>query len=175
MKIKLLAATAMFGLAMPALQAAPPAPTQNLTPMAGQTAQDYVAHAADGDMYEMASSKMALERSKKKPTRVFAQMMVRDHTKSTAMIQKAAGKASVAVPTAPTPETQAKLDALKATPDADFDKAYSDGQKQAHDMAWTVHSGYAADGSDAGLKATATSIKGVVETHMRHLADLATM
>ena len=55
------------------------------------TTQDFVTEAAQSDMFEIQSSKMALN-SADAPTKAFAQKMIDDHTKTTAELKAAVGK-----------------------------------------------------------------------------------
>lgn len=146
-----------------------------VSPMTGTSDGDYVMKAADGDMFETESSKVALQRSKRKDVRSYAQDMIRDHRKSTEMV-KAAVKASgnkVSPPATMTPEKQAKVDALKSAPEASFDQMYLDGQRTAHQEAWALHKGYATDGADPNLKGAAGRIVKVVEKHYQHLQGVS--
>ena len=53
-----------------------------------------------------------------------------------------------------------------------FDRTYVTQQVQAHQMALSVHRGYADGGSDPTLRSAATKIVPVVEMHLRMLNDM---
>ena len=72
---------------------APAAPAAAPTDAAG-----YIAQAGAGDLFEIESSKVALEKSQTKAVRDFAQMMIDQHQKSTADVKAAAQKAGLTVP-----------------------------------------------------------------------------
>src|ERR1700759_2325384 len=61
--------------------------TVGITP----TTQDFVTEAAQSDMFEIQSSKLALN-SADAPTKAFAQQMIDDHTKTTDELKGAVGK-----------------------------------------------------------------------------------
>jgi len=54
-----------------------------VSPLMGTSATDYVKLAADADMYEIQSSKVALTRSKRADVKSFARQMIADHTTTT--------------------------------------------------------------------------------------------
>jgi putative membrane protein len=173
-KIKTLVSALALITGAPLAAASMTAEQVGMQPMTGLSAGDYVNKAADGDMYEIQSSQVALQRSKNKMVRDHAQTMIRDHTKSSDMLKAAAAKSSppMSPPPAMTPEKQAKVDALRAAPEADFDRMYIADQVTAHQEAWAVHQGYATTGSEAPLKATAGRVVPVVERHLAHLKSM---
>jgi putative membrane protein len=142
-------------------------------PVLAQTAADYVMKAGAGDLYEKQSSQLVLKTTKDPKIRSFAQMMVTDHSKSTADV-KAAAQASGLNPKPPA------LDAKKSSMIADLmkssgsarDQIYVTQQKAAHQEALTLHKGYASAGDKPALKATAAKIAPVVEHHIEMLSAI---
>ncbi len=137
------------------------------TPMpAGQTSTpDYVNGAAAADMFEIEASKIAAARSQNGEIRAFAEMMIAEHTASSARLSEAAQSAGVSVPSALDDMHRSKLETLNAADDAGFDALYIDQQVAAHDAALALHRDYAAGGPDAALKAIATEMVPKVEAH----------
>jgi putative membrane protein len=134
----------------------------------------YVDKAAAGDLFEIESSKLAIQKTKNTQIRSFAQMMVRDHTASTTKLMAILKKEKADSPAATLdPDHQAQLDSLKSESDADFDAAYVKAQLQAHQDALTLHRSYAAGGADKSLKAFATNTAKIVQTHLDHVQTLA--
>jgi putative membrane protein len=134
----------------------------------------YVDKAAAGDLFEIESSKLALQKTKDPQIRSFAQMMIRDHTASTIKLKAVLKKEKINAPApALDPDHQAQLDSLKAESDSTFDRAYVKAQLQGHKDALALHQSYAASGADKGLKAFAASTAKVVETHLEHIQALA--
>ena len=187
MKHLLLAATA-FALASPAAaqtnhqgmnHSMPMAAAGSLTaadvgvaPLTGTTPTDYVRMAADSDMYEMTSSKLALARSKNPAVRQYAQEMIRDHTTTTKAL-----KAGVKQSNSPKPATrlstekQALITQLR-TSGNNFDQVYAQQQAQSHRQAWALHKGFATDGVDAPLRQVATAAVPIIEQHIQHVRAL---
>ncbi|MDR6128174.1 putative membrane protein [Sphingomonas sp. SORGH_AS802] len=130
----------------------------------------FVTKAGAGDLYEKTSSQLVLATSKNAKLRQFAQMMVRDHTKSTADVKAAAAKAGVTVP-APKLDAMGARDvaALRTAKGTARDSLYVTQQKAAHQRALTLHQGYAANGTSAPLKMVAGQIAPVVQTHLTEL------
>lgn len=137
-------------------------------------ASGYVQAAAMADMYEIEAAKIALTRAKDPKVKAFAQMMIDNHTKSTADIKAAVQKAglSIAPPAGLDERRKGLLDNLRAAGDADFDLAYLHQQLAAHMEALTLHKGYSSAGDNADLKAVAAKIVPVVQMHLDHIKDI---
>lgn len=145
------------------------------TPMAMEkmSAADYVATAASSDMFEIESSKMALEMSKSDGVQTFAKHMVSDHSTTTKEIMAAAEKDGIAVPKAMMPKHAAMLEKLKAAKGDDFTAQYIQMQVMAHEEAVALHTGYSQNGDDAALKAVATKAVPIVTEHLKDAQALA--
>ena len=134
-------------------------------------ANEYATMAAASDMYEIESSKLAVEKSQNPQLREFAQMLIRDHEKSTADLKAAAQKAVPVIVVTPvlTPEQEANLAALRAASAADFDRLYISQQVPAHEKALALVRSYSQTGTDEGLKAHATAVIVPVEMHLERV------
>ena len=190
MKHLLLAATA-FALAAPAaaqtnhqgmnhsmpMQAgAMTAADVGVAPITGTTPTDYVKLAADSDMYEMQSSKLALSKSQRDDVKGFAREMIADHT-TTSMALMAALKnddRTIAKPsTRLSAQNAAKIALLKRAPKGSFDQLYLQQQLESHKTAWALHKGFATDGADASLRQVAATAVPIVERHVMHAKQMA--
>jgi len=144
-----------------AILLATPAVAQQMTPDA------YVAAAGASDLYEKTSSQMVLQSTKDPKVRSFAQGMIRDHNKSTAMVKSAASKAGVTPkPPVLTPEQNDMVAQLRTATGTARDRAYLTQQQTAHQKALALHQGYASAGTAAPLKTTAGQIAPVVQHHI---------
>ncbi|VXC77685.1 DUF4142 domain-containing protein [Sphingomonas sp. 8AM] len=133
----------------------------------------YVAAAGASDLYEKTSSQLVLQSTKDPKVRSFAQGMIRDHNKSTAMVKTAAAKAGVKPkPPMLTPEQKDMVAQLRTATGTARDQAYLAQQKTAHQQALALHQGYANDGSAAPLKTTAAQIAPVVQHHIDMLSGM---
>jgi len=136
------------------------------------TSAEYVAAAGAGDMYEIQSSQTVLQTTQDPKIKSFAQMMVQDHTKSTAKIKAAALTAKVRAKPMLTPAQAEMLTQLKAETGTARDQAYIAQQKQAHQQALTIHSSYAEGGKNIALKMVASGVVPVVQHHIEMLKTL---
>jgi putative membrane protein len=136
-------------------------------------AASYVAKAGAGDLFEVRSSQLALTRSKRVEVRRFAQMMIDAHGKATADIAAAARSAGLNPPAARLEPAQTRMIArLRGTSGAAFDAVYLAQQKKAHQMALTLHQGYADKGDKAPLRTVAASAVPVVRSHIAALGQV---
>ncbi|MBB4859908.1 putative membrane protein [Novosphingobium chloroacetimidivorans] len=146
-----------------------------VSPLTGTSATDYVKIAADSDMYEVQSSKLALTRSKRDDVKSFAREMIADHTQTTKALMAALKNddRTIARPsTKLSSENAAKIALLKKAPKASFDDLYLQQQAAAHQAAWALHKGYATDGTDVALKQVAATAVPVVERHLTHAKQM---
>lgn len=132
--------------------------------------QDFVTEATTSDMFEIESSKLALERSDD-ATKAFAKQMVADHEKTTADLKGlvTSGKVKATLPTAMTDKQQSTLNDLKALQDNDFTKQYHSDQVDAHKDAVDLFKRYSEGGDQPDLKAWA----GATLPHLQHHLDMA--
>lgn len=147
-------------------------PAANVQPLAGTSAQNYVLWAADSDMYEMQSSKLALSKAKNQATKDFAREMIADHTTTTKALMAALPRTEPKVMKpgkALSEPNAAKIAALKSASADDFDALYMQQQAEAHKAAYARHKGYATDGQDAALREVATSAVPIIEKHLMHV------
>lgn len=137
------------------------------TPANEAAAPDFVAKAAASDMFEISAAQVALKKSTNAQVKAFAQMMVKDHTKSTNDLKAAIAQSGQAItpPAALPADLQGKLDDLSKASAADFDKAYMDNQVDAHQAALDLLQRYAQDGDVPAIKSFAQTTVAVVQGH----------
>jgi putative membrane protein len=126
----------------------------------------FVSNASQSDMYEIQAAQIAEKRSANADIKAFAKMMVKDHTAT----MKAMGPLATAAGQSPAEKLddrrQGFIHHLNKASDADFDKTYVDQQVAAHREALDLMTGYAKDGSDAGLKDGAAKTAPKVQMHL---------
>lgn len=167
---KILAIALVLGAAAaPAVAQTPPPP-----PPATAKAQgtDYVKAAGMSDLYEITSSKLALQKSKNDDVRRFAQMMIDHHTQTTAATVRAARQDGLS----PTPPklgaAQASITELRRAAAGDFDRLYVGQQLPAHQAALDLHRSFAANGDKPALKTSAQSAVPIVQQHIDMLQQM---
>ncbi|RZM37573.1 MAG: DUF4142 domain-containing protein [Sphingomonas sp.] len=137
------------------------------------TPAEYVMTAGASDLYEITSSQVLLETTQDPKLRAFAQMMITDHTKSTADVKAAAARSRVkAMPPKLTPLQQELVTELRAEQGTARDAAYVAQQKASHGQALNVQKAYAMEGTAPALKAAAATIVPVVEHHIMELKSM---
>ena len=142
-------------------------PMTAVSAQAPMGAPAYVMKAGAGDLYERQSSELVLATTANPKIKGFAQMMITDHTKSTADVKRAAMAANVKVaPPKLDADGMKNVAALRAAKGTARDTLYVQQQKMAHQKALALHQSYAAGGTVAGLKTVAASIAPVVQTHI---------
>jgi putative membrane protein len=128
----------------------------------------FVRDAAMGDMYEIEAAKMALDRSKAKPVRDLAQMILTDHTASTEKLKAliASGQVKETLPAALDERRQGMLDNLRGSGGTDFDGRYLKQQTAGHHEAVVLIDGYKTAGQNAALKAFAEEVSPKIHMHL---------
>jgi putative membrane protein len=138
------------------------------TPLAPPTTQDFVTKVAISDMFEIQSSQLALEKQPDQDTKPFAEKMITDHQKTSKelkdLIDK--GKVKATLPTALDSEHKKMLDDLKAKNGKDFDAAYDEIQRKAHQEAVALFDAYAKGGDNPDLKQWAATTLPHLKEHL---------
>jgi putative membrane protein len=133
----------------------------------------FVNTAAVSNMFEIETSKAALERATSPDVKTFAQQMIDDHTKASNDLKEAASKAGVgAIPEDLDAKHKSMLQALDKKKGAEFDRSYVQEQRQAHDQAVKLFSTYASNGTQADLKSFAATTLPTLQMHQQHVREL---
>lgn len=134
------------------------------------TTQDFVKEAANSDMLEIASAKVAQEKGNAEEKK-FAEQMVNDHTKTTADMKGmvSSGDVKADLPTSLDDSSQKKLDKLRDTKASEFSSEYDPMQVSAHKDAVSLFERYSKSGDNAKLKDWA----GKTLPTLRHHLDMA--
>lgn len=88
--------------------------------------------AGSGGMTEIAASKMAIQMSQNAKIKVFANMMISDHTMAGNKLASIAKSKNIVLPTGPNAMQQAALDKLSKKTGSDFDMAYVNQMLKDH-------------------------------------------
>ncbi len=137
---------------------------------------DYVKMAGAGDQYEIRSSKLLLTSTKNADLKTFANMMIKDHMNSTAMVKSAAMKAGMH-PKPPMLDADGKdmMSKLKMAKGTDRDALYVSQQKMAHEKALALHQDEGSTGTTDSFKMAANNIVPVVQQHKSMLDGMPSM
>ncbi len=134
--------------------------------------QTYVQNAAASDMFEIESSRLALDKATVPALKTYAQMMIDEHTKSTNELKPAAQTAGIPVPAALPADKQAKIDALRGLSGAEFDRQYLADQRSGHQETLAKVNSYLAAAPAGPLKDHASRVTGVVQKHLNSLEKI---
>lgn len=128
----------------------------------------FVRDAAIGDMYEIESAKMALQRSKSSEVKTMAKMILTDHTASSEKLKQlvSSGQVKEELPAQMDERRQGMIDNLRGSGGTDFDGRYIKQQIAAHHEAWTMMNGYKTVGGDPVLKAFAAEVEPKIQMHL---------
>lgn len=135
-----------------------PLPTDSIT---------YMSMAAAGDLYEIQSGQIALAKGSSIDTRNFGQMLINDHTQTTATLNSAAASVGL-LPPPPVLNLmqQQMINELQLASPASFDAIFWKQQLTAHKMALDLHSNYASFGDTPAFRAAAASAIPIVQMHL---------
>ena len=164
--VSLMAATAAY------------AQTATETPAATATTQvtdpqQFADMASSSNMFEIESSRVALEKATSDEVKTFAQHMIDDHGKAGEDMKAAAQSDGITPADALQPAHQAKLDELSGLEGEAFDEAYVTAQVGAHDEAVALFEGFANSGEDSALKAFAANALPTLQQHREEIGALA--
>ena len=136
--------------------------------------RDFVTLAAQSDMLEINSSKLALQKSDSDKTKTFAQKMIDDHTKTSTELKGlvSSGKVKVSAPSALDKSHQEKLDKLSKLQGKDFTKQYDSMQVSAHKDAVSLFERYSKDGDNPDLKSFAGQTLPMLQEHLKMAQEL---
>src|SRR5690606_16864562 len=109
------------------------------------SAQEFVTKASVANMFEVDSSKLALEKTENDDVKAFAAQMVKDHTNTGEKLEKTLKSSNSAIKPAEKLDEkhQDLMNTLKKASDQEFDNAYIRIQTDAHKEAVTLFSDYA--------------------------------
>ena len=145
-----------------------PAFAQKIDPAINQriSAVTYARMAGSSDTYEKESSPTVLANATNPDVRRFAEMMIADHTTTTAALMNGIKDATIsAAPRLMNKHTQ-MMKKLRNAPEAKRQTVYMDQQIMAHEEAVALHRMYAMHGDQPTLRAAAQAAVPIVETHL---------
>lgn len=148
-------------------------PASAVDPDSPLSAPGYLAMAASSDMFEIESSRLALQRSRNPAVRQFAQMMIGDHGRTTSELMAAArGIGIEPPPPRMMPHHAEMLERLRAASPAEFDAAYKREQVMAHEEALNLHRNYADQGDAEPLRTVAARAVPIIQMHWDRARNL---
>jgi putative membrane protein len=135
--------------------------------------RNYVTKAGAADLYEIRSSELALRRARRPQVRELAEMLIRDHRRTTAEVTDAARRDGVPVrPPMLEPAQRSMIRQLERAGPGAFDRTYLGQQVVAHQQALSLHRNYARTGRARALRRVAASAVPIIQGHRAHVRRL---
>lgn len=137
------------------------------------TTHEFVKNAAISSSFEIASSKLALEKSKNAAVKEFAQKMIADHSAADKKLKATLATEGLSPALAPATldEKHQKIyDDLKMA--KNFDAEYISAQTDAHAEAVSLFTDYSTKGDNASLKSFAKETLPTLKQHKEHVEEL---
>jgi putative membrane protein len=176
MKIRLALLLASAALAVTATTA----DAREILGVGTPNATQFRAKASSSDAFEVLSSKIALTHATTADLKMFAQMMIDDHTKSTNALVALGGISKASLKAKMKPGHDGKfaandlldsdhaneLNSLDSKSNDDFNKTYIDDQVKGHEDMVSLLEDYGKNGDNAKLRAFANKILPTVKLHL---------
>jgi putative membrane protein len=134
---------------------------------------DFVTRASIGNLFAIAESQLAIDRTKDSDVKAFAQQLVADHESAKAALETAATGSGATVPTMLDGDHQARVTALQGKSDADFDRTFIADQGEDHSNALTLYADYMLLGDNAELKALAIRMIPITQGQLKKAQALS--
>lgn len=136
--------------------------------------QDFVTLAAQSDMLEIETSKLAIATSDNPKIKQFAEKMIKDHTEASSALMALVegGKVKATLPTNLDRPHKEQLDKLAKLSGNEFTKEYGAFQVSAHKDAVSLFERYSKEGDNADLKAFAGKTLPHLQMHLKMAEEL---
>lgn len=140
------------------------------------TATEFVQRAAASDVFEITTGEMAMDMSQTPEVMQFGEMLVDDHTTSSAQLMQIAqaNNVNMTMPTAATlPEDKrAIITRLEGKTDVAYDQDFANVQVQAHEEAIALYEEAIDELENAALRTFAQQTLPVLQMHLQHAREL---
>lgn len=134
---------------------------------------DFVTRASNSNLFAIAESRLALDRTHAPQLETFARRLIEEHGKAETELQAEAKGSGATVPTRLDQDHQARVKALRGKSGADFDKAYVADQGENHSNALTLYADYMLLGDNAKLHPFAIKMIPITEAQLKDAQTLA--
>jgi len=167
---KSLALAALLSVAAVPAAATLPTPPQGA---ATREAQAYLFHSGAGDVFEITSSMILLQKSQNPQVRAFASGLIGDHTMlSNTALATAKGAGVMPPPPELSPMQKSMIGQLMSASPASIDRVYLQQQVPAHQQALAINTGYSRSGDVPQLRSAATGAVPHIQQHLTNAQQL---
>jgi len=143
--------------------------TNNSTPAtmtADSATSQFLMKAADGGMAEVSAGEMAQNKATHADVKMFASMMVQDHTGANQQVKTLSSQRQVMLPAAPSEEHTKKIAETSKMSGKAFDKAYMDMMVADHKKTIALFQSASGNVGDAEVKTFITQTLPKLQTHL---------
>ena len=155
-----------------AFNATVPQPQAAAVTMSAQDTR-FVNAAGPSDQFEIQTSQVALEKSRRPDVRAFAQHMIDAHTKTTQQLTQLAAAKGAPLSQGLDPTQERLLAAVRTAGSSNFDRTYLNGQVIGHTATVATYNDEVNGGQDADTKAFAQQNLPEVQQHLADARRLA--
>jgi len=141
------------------------------------SSEAFVEKATIANLFEIESSKLALDKSHDHTVRKFAERMIDDHEKASDKLEETLEVSDVdmELPTTLDQEHRATLDKLRGISTEDeFNRQYVAAQARGHEQAVSMFRDYAKNGKDEALREFAKDVLLTLESHHEGIKEIKT-
>lgn len=138
-----------------------------VTPQLSTQDKDFIGSASGSGNYEVAAGKLALQKTQDARVRMIAERMVHDHTQANEQLALLTHQMGMIPSSAPGLKESRELDELRGLNGTDFDQAYLQQQRQAHQQAIALFEKEANNGSDNKVRQFAAQTLPTLQEHLR--------
>src|SRR5215203_1685323 len=162
-----------------------PQPSGSSTPVTSQTTgtsrptsslasadRNFIMKAAQSDLAEIQSGKVAQTKASADAVKAFAARMVTDHTQTSDQLKTMASTRNVPLASTPSSKDEKEMKKLGEMSGADFDRAYMASQVRAHRDAVNLFEKQSKSGRDADLKSFAAATLPTLQDHLKMAREL---
>ena len=132
----------------------------------------FINAAGPSDAFEVQTSQVALERSRRADVRAYAQMMIDHHTASTGALTQLAGAKGATLSQGLDPTQERLLADARSARSSGFDRTYLAGQVQGHTATIMAYNDEIGSGGDADTKAMAQRDLPMIQQHLQEARRL---
>lgn len=131
------------------------------------TAKHFLIVASIGNLQEVSSGQLAVQKAQRSEVKAFGQMMVKDHSEAEQELLALAKSRNITLPSAATGGIQPDIPLKNAG--ADFDKLYVHAMVSGHGGTVQSFAAYAINGKDPVVKAWAKEMLPKLKTHLDYI------
>jgi len=132
----------------------------------------FINAAGPSDQFELQTSQIALERSRRADVRAYAQMMIDQHTASAQQLTLLAGAKGATVSQGLDPTQERLLAAVRSAGPSGFDRTYLNGQVLGHTATVMTYNDEISGGVDPDTKALAQQTLPMIQQHLQEARRL---